>query len=76
MQPDLIMQAMRLAAEQLQAKNFKAAHGHLRPLMPLLNDDPTFLKMFADASLRSAQLTDAEAAMAALTPIGVRPMVS
>ncbi len=69
MQPDLIMQAMRLAAEQLQAKNFKAAHGHLRPLMPLLNDDPTFLKMFADASLRSAQLTDAEAAMAALTQI-------
>ena len=34
MQPDLIMQAMRLAAEQLQAKNFKAAHGQLRPLMP------------------------------------------
>ena len=69
MQPDMIMQAMRLAAEQLQAKNFLAAHGHLQPLMPLLNEDPTFLKMFADASLRSEQLPDADAAMAALVQL-------
>ena len=66
MQPDLILQAMRRAAEQLQAKNFEAAYGHLQPLQPFLNEDPAFLKMFADASLHAARLPDAEAALAAL----------